>query len=147
MKSTKPTATHDEFQLRRRARAHLEAVVDAVLATGELDDPRWKELAVVFSISAGGKNFGNGGYAFGDDGKWWAVSFPVLSVRDPVLRLVADLRDPIPVTPSRVLLQYDRESRRARLLPEFDDPDRWSITLNKAHEMIEQLRPRFHEDA
>lgn len=82
-----------DAELRRGAQAHLRAVVDAILATGEFDDPRWNELAVVFSVSGGGRNLGNSGYAYGENGAWWAVSFPVPAVREPVLDLLADLRE------------------------------------------------------
>ncbi len=129
--------------LRRRARAHLKAVVDAVLSTGELDDPRWNELAVVFSVSGGGRNFGNSGYAYGENGEWWAVSFPVLAVKRPIVDLLTDLRDPLPEGLTRVLLQYSRTTNRARLIPEFDHPERWSITPQTARSMMEELRPVF----
>ncbi|MCO4319046.1 hypothetical protein M8997_017775 [Phyllobacterium sp. 21LDTY02-6] len=129
---------------RRRGRAHLKAIIGAVLATGELDDPRWSELAVVFSISAGGRNFGNSGYAYGKDGAWWAVSFPVLALREPVLDFLADVRDDsIPEALTRVLLQYNRTTNRIRLITEFNDPDRWQITPETAREMVDQLQPRF----
>lgn len=128
---------------RRRARAHLRAVLDAVFATGALDDPRWRELAVVFSVSDAGRNFGNGGYAYGDGDAWWSVSFPVLAVRRPVLDYLVALRGAVPERLTRVLLQHDRVSERTRLTPEFHDRSRWVFTPTTARDLIAEIQPRF----
>jgi hypothetical protein len=138
-----PAQGPEDGAAKERRRAHLKTVIEAVLATGELDDPRWDELAVVFSVSNGGKNFGNSGYAYGENGAWWAVSFPVLAVRPPVLEYLRDLRDPLPQGLVRVVLQYNRTNKRARLEPEFDNPDRWMITPDTARSMVDELRPGF----
>ncbi|KAA1177381.1 hypothetical protein FP026_24690 [Rhizobium tropici] len=128
---------------RQRRREHLTAVVRSVLVADALSDERWKTLAVVFSISDGGRNFGNGGYAYGADGQWWAFSCSVEDVKPAVIAFLGDSNQGVPQALCRVLLQYDRGSQRARLVSEIDTPERWSITAGTARTMIRELRPNF----
>lgn len=128
---------------RQRRREHLTAVVRSVLAADVLTDERWQTLAVVFSISDGGRNFGNSGYAYDAAGRWWAFSCPVKEVKLAVVAFLADSDLGVPKALCRVLLQYDRVSQRARLVSEIDTPERWSITPEKARTMIDKLRPDF----
>ena len=137
----------DDADTKQRAKAHLRAVAEAVLAAEILNDPRWSELAILFSISDSGKNFGNSGYAYGEDGAWWAVSFPVSSVKEPILNLLSDLQDPVPSNLVRILFQYDRKTKRAKILPEFNNPDRWLITPVTAQEIMAKIKPNFSQNS
>jgi len=137
---TKPGLDADA---RQRGKAHPKAIAEAVLAADILDDPRWRELAVVFSVSDSGRNFGNSGYAYGGDGAWWAVSFPVPLVKEPILSLLADLHDPIPSDLVRVLFQYNRETKQTKVLSEFDNLDRWSIAPDTAHKVMGEIKPNL----
>ncbi|MBM7046361.1 hypothetical protein [Rhizobium lusitanum] len=128
---------------RQRRREHLTAVVRSVLAADVLTDERWQTIAVVFSISDGGRNFGNSGYAYGADGPWWAFSCSIKDVKPAVIAFLDDSNRGIPQALCRVLLQYDRRSQRARLVSETDTPERWSITPGTARTMIKELRPDF----
>lgn len=124
-------------------KVHLSAVVAAVLGNEALDDPRWKSLSVVFSLTAKGRNFGNSGYAYGEGSDWWAFSCPVLDVRPAVLSYLNSAAEPMPDGLCRVLLQFDRETGRARLIPSFGDYDRWNIEPETARAMVDALRPDF----
>lgn len=128
---------------RQRRREHLTAVVRSVLAADVLADERWQTMAVVFSISDGGRNFGNSGYAYGADGQWWAFSCSIKDVKPAVIAFLGDSNRGVPQTLCRVLLQYDRESHRARLVSEIGTPECWSITPGTARTMIRELRPKF----
>ena len=124
-------------------RSHMRAIVDAVVGCEELDDPRWNELSLIFSTTGGGRNFGNGGYAYGEDGAWWAVALPVLTVLPPVIAYLEAVHGSVPQTLCRVLLQHNRGNGRSRIEVERHDPKRWDITPENARDMQAGLRPNF----
>jgi len=130
---------------RDRRRHHLEQILLAVLAEEKFEDPRWTSFSVVFSSTASGRNFGNSGYAYGEGNDWWAVSFPVVQVREPITNFMRESLGIIPEGLCRVLLQYDRGTRRGRLVNEFRQPERWTVTPENARNMVAELKPRFDE--
>lgn len=132
---------------RQRRRKHLTAIVRSVLAAEVLEDERWQTVAVVFSISRAGRNFGNSGYAYDTGGRWWAFSCPVNDVKSPVVAFLEDSEHGVPERLCRVLLQYDRVSQRARLVSEIENAERWSITPETARTMVDKLRPDFDNHA
>lgn len=124
-------------------RIHLSKIAEELTSAPELDDPRWEEIAVVFSLSNGGHNFGNGGYAYGNNGDWWALSFPVPTVKPLILAYLHDFQIDLPDTLIQVLFQYNRQNGFIRVDQSLDLPGRWLITLENARDMIVQLKPNL----
>jgi len=136
-------ATSKSGLSRERRRYHLEQILPAVLAEEKLEDPRWTSLAVVFSTTARGRNFGNSGYVYGDGDDWWPISFSVIETKPPVVAFIRDTHGDIGDSLCRVLLQYDRKTRRALLSSEVGNPERWSITPDNARQLLVELKPDF----
>ncbi|QND51890.1 hypothetical protein HB779_08220 [Phyllobacterium sp. 628] len=124
-------------------RKHLSKIAAALIASDELDDPRWNELAVVFSLSGDGRSFGNSGYAYGEEYAWWAISFSVEEIRPLVLGYLHDFQNPLPDGLIQVLFQYNRENGYIRVDQSMDVPARWLITPDNARAMIETMRPNL----
>lgn len=114
-----------------------------VRTCGELDDLRWKTLAIIFSLTGGGRNFGNSGYAYGKEDDWWALALPVEKVRPALLGWLATQTPKLPDDLVKVLMQFDRASGEVRLKAERAKPERWAITPQNAREMVDILRPEF----
>lgn len=124
-------------------RIHLSKIAAALISAEKLDDPRWKEIAVVFSLSNGGRNFGNSGYAYGSDGDWWALSFPVAKVKLVILAYLHDFQIDLPDTLIQVLFQYNRQNGFIRVDQSLELSGRWLITPENARDMIVQLKPNL----
>ncbi len=128
---------------RDRRRDHLQHILTAVLSDEKLEDPRWISLSVVFSLTAGGRNFGNSGYAYGEADDWWSISFSVMDTRSAVVAFIGDAHGDTGGILCRVLLQYDRKTRRALLSSAVGQPEKWSITPDNAREVLVELKPNF----
>ena len=126
-----------------RERRHylLKRILSAGLSDVKLEDPRWNSISVVFSMPKGGRNFANAGYAYSEGRDWWAVSFPVTSVRESVVDFLEEKVGGVPDGLSRVLLQYNRSTQHALLSVELEEPERWDLSPENAREKIEEVRP------
>jgi hypothetical protein len=124
------------------ANAALE-LVRIVRGCDELDDPRWRSLSIIFSLTGKGRNFGNSGYAYGKGADWWAFALPVETVRPPLLTWLHTQAHDLPDSLIRVLMQHSRRTGETRLKAERADVKRWAITPENARQMVDILRPQF----
>ncbi|MGL4423255.1 MAG: hypothetical protein ACRCZF_21515 [Gemmataceae bacterium] len=125
----------EALQLRK-----LAALIAPHIPTGF---PDWAAVAAWLWLSPDGKGAGGGAQAYDAAGRATGFTFPI----PPLLGPLAILREMAPETAPRpwktVLLQFGRRPGELRMIPEYDDALRWTVTEANYETRIPEQRPDF----
>ena len=123
----------------------MGAIAKAIFDSDELDDVDWVSVSVVFEVNEDGKVDGTFGYAYDQTGKATPIAPRPREVRQPVADYREWLRQEGDKGFSKMLFQFNRETRQVKADFEYDDPSRWQITPKNVDAMIKELQPRFDD--
>ncbi|MFK0333792.1 hypothetical protein ACIQUB_21975 [Rhizobium sp. NPDC090275] len=121
----------------------LETIAREIVDCGELDGIDWIEVSAIFAIDDDGDVNSSYGFAYDHTGNAHAAAF----LYDPVEREVKRYREWLRLKGDKgfvkMLVQFNRETRRVNADFEYDNPARWQVTPNNVDMITRELQPRL----
>ncbi|MBO3273614.1 hypothetical protein [Pseudomonas schmalbachii] len=103
----------------------------------------WSEFSLVVTVADPDECSGCYGYAYDDNGDWYAATPKVRDIEDSVIAYREALKAEYEVGFKKILFQFNKKTRRVNVQFEFEDSGRWKITPSNLDEMIATLRPNL----
>lgn len=118
----------------------IGAIAREIINCGELNSVDWVEVSAISSFDDEGDVRESYGYAYDRKGNAHAAAFLYDSVEKEVKRYRAWLRLKNDKGIIKMLIQFNKETRRYNADFEYNDPSRWQVTPNNIGSIAEQLR-------
>ena len=104
------------------------------------DADGWESLAIILEFPGGEFN-GAHGYLYSPGGVISAVASDPWAVRPAVKAYTDSYYRPGEVLPRKILVQFDRTTRKYDVTFEETDEERWKVTPRNFRALREELRP------